>query len=48
MFCTKGDLPLKIWCTFKDDDDLFPYNLTTNDGIVISRTGQKVSVFTTY
>jgi hypothetical protein len=41
---TKGDTPLKIWWSFRGDDDFFPYNLTTNDGIVISRNGQKLSV----
>ena len=41
---TKGDLPLKIWWTFQGVDDLVPYNLTSNDGIVISRTGQKISM----
>jgi len=41
---TKGDLPLKIWWTFKGNDDEFPYNLTTNDGVVITRNTQKISV----
>ena len=41
---TKGDMPLKIWFTFKSDDDEFPHNLTTNDGIVITRSTQKVSM----
>lgn len=40
---TKGDLPLKIWWTFKGDNDFFPYNLTTNDGVMITKNGQKVS-----
>lgn len=41
----KGDLQqLKIWWLFKGEDEEFPYNLTTNDGIIISRTGQKLSV----
>jgi hypothetical protein len=43
---TKGDLPLKLWWTFKGDDEEFPYNLTTNDGIVITRNTQKVSMLT--
>lgn len=43
---TKGDLPLKIWWTFKGDFDHFEHNLTTNDGIVITRNGQKVSFLT--
>ena len=41
---TKGDLPLKIWWTFKGDDDDHPYNLTSNDGVVIMRSTQKMSV----
>jgi hypothetical protein len=41
---TKGDLPLKIWWTFKGDFEEFPYNLTTNDGVMITRSGQKVSM----
>jgi hypothetical protein len=42
---TKGDLPLKIWWTFKEDGfDVFPYNLTSNDGIVITQNNQKVSM----
>ena len=41
---TKGDLPLKIWWTFKSDDDELPHNLTTNDGVVVTRTTQKVSM----
>ena len=41
---TKGDMPLKIWFTFKSDVDELPYNLTTNDGIVITRSSQKISM----
>jgi hypothetical protein len=41
---TKGDNPLKIWWSFKGDDDFFAHNLTSNDGVVISRNGQKLSV----
>ena len=41
---TKGDMPLKIWWTFKSDDEELPYNLTTSDGIVVTRTTQKVSM----
>lgn len=40
---TKGDVPLKLWWTFDDDLDKAQYNLTTNDGIVITRASQKVS-----
>ena len=41
---TKGDLPIMIWWRFTPED--FPnsgYNLTTNDGVVITRTSKKVS-----
>lgn len=42
---TKGDLPLKIWWTFKPDDGSeFPYNLTTGDGIMVTRNNEKLSV----
>ena len=37
---------MKIWWTFKGDNDDYPYNLTTNDGIIITRTTQKVSMLT--
>lgn len=42
---TKGDLPLKIWWTFKSDDEHeFAYNLTTGDGIMITRPSSKISM----
>jgi hypothetical protein len=41
---TKGDLPIKMWWTFKGEDESFPYNLTTNDGIIITKSTQKVSM----
>ena len=41
---TKGDMPLKIYWTFKGDDDDYPHNITSNDGIVIMRNSQKMSV----
>jgi hypothetical protein len=41
---TKGDTPIKIWWTFKGDEDNVPYNLTTNDGVVITRNTQKISM----
>lgn len=41
---TKGDLPLKIWWTFQGVDDFTPYNLTTNDGVVITKPSQKISI----
>jgi Immunoglobulin domain len=42
---TKGDSQgLKIYWQFQGDEDLYPFNLTTNDGIVISRNNQKISM----
>lgn len=40
----KGDLPLKIWWTFNEDGDTVGFNLTTTDGILITRNTQKVSM----
>jgi hypothetical protein len=41
----KGDLPIKIWWTLSDSyESTSEYNITTNDGIVISKTGNKLSV----
>lgn len=42
---TKGDMPLKVWWTFQEDNQNFSYNLTTNDGIVITRNSKKISSF---
>jgi Immunoglobulin domain len=41
---TKGDLPINIWWRFSSEGTDESYNLTTNDGIVITRTSQKVSM----
>lgn len=41
---TKGDLPLKVWWTFREEGSDLTYNLTTGDGIVITRNSQKMSV----
>ena len=41
---TKGDMPLNISWSFKGDFDEFSYNLTSNDGVLITRNGQKLSV----
>jgi hypothetical protein len=41
---TKGDLPVKIFWMFKSHDDESAHNLTTDDGIVITRNNQKVSM----
>jgi Immunoglobulin domain len=43
---TKGDLPISVWWTLVDDFDKFEKNLTTNDGVVITRTSQKFSMLT--
>ena len=41
---TKGDTPLHIWWTFVSDADSLTHNLTSNDGVVISRSTQKTSM----
>lgn len=43
---TKGDLPMKVWWTIYDSIHQTPQNLTSNDGVVITRTSQKVSMLT--
>jgi Immunoglobulin domain len=43
---SKGDLPLKVWWRFTESDESMAYNLTTNDGIVITKPSQKVSLLT--
>lgn len=44
---TKGDLPVNIFWRFSESSEHdMSYNLTTNDGIVITRTSQKVSLLT--
>jgi Immunoglobulin domain len=41
----KGDSQgLKIYWVFQGADDLYPYNLTTNDGVVITKPSQKISI----
>ena len=40
----KGDLPLNIWWQFHGEFDELPYNLTTNDGVVVSRNNPKFSI----
>lgn len=40
---TKGDMPLTIWWKLQEDNQDFSYNLTTNDGIVVTRTSKKIS-----
>lgn len=41
---TKGDLPIHIWWTFVDDFNGHERNLSTNDGLMITRTSQKLSL----
>ena len=42
---TKGDLPLNIWWTLSDSiESQSEYNISTNDGVVISKNGNKVSM----
>lgn len=40
----KGDLPLKIWWSFEDVNHESSQNISTNDGIIITRSSQKVSM----
>lgn len=44
--CTvaKGDLPINIWWTLNDDFSEYERNLTTNDGVMITRNSQKISM----
>lgn len=42
---TKGDLPVHIFWTLSDSiDSIAEFNISTNDGIVISKAGNKVSM----
>jgi Immunoglobulin domain len=43
---TKGDLPIHIWWTFVDDFNGLERNLSTNDGLMITRNSPKVSMLT--
>lgn len=43
---SKGDQPIKIWWSLSETDPKEYRNLTTNDGVVITKTSQKVSVLT--
>lgn len=45
--CTiiRGDLPAQIWWTLSDSyESLAEYNISTNDGIMITKAGNKVSL----
>ena len=41
---TKGDMPINVWWSLLDDDKGFERNLSTSDGVVITRSSQKLSV----
>lgn len=42
---SKGDLPIRIWWTLSDSiESQTEYNISTNDGVVISKAGNKLSV----
>ena len=41
---SKGDLPIHIWWSLSDDYNTAERNISTNDGIVISKNGNKLSV----
>jgi hypothetical protein len=43
---TKGDLPLKVWWTIYDTYNDIYQNLTSNDGLLITKSSQKVSMLT--
>jgi Immunoglobulin domain len=40
----KGDIPLKVWWKFTETNELMAYNLTTNDGVVVTKPSQKISI----
>jgi hypothetical protein len=44
--CTvnKGDLPIHVWWVLSNEYDRNERNLTTNDGIVITRNNQRISM----
>ena len=43
---TKGDLPIEVWWTLVSEQDGKEVNLTTNDGVMITKNSKKVSVMT--
>lgn len=43
---TKGDTPIEIWWTFSDNIIKIERKISTNDGIFITRAGNKVSILT--
>lgn len=40
----KGDLPMHIFWQFFELDEAMSYNLTTNDGVVVTKPSQKISI----
>lgn len=40
----KGDLPVQVWWTLRDDYHNEERNLTSNDGVMITKTSSKISV----
>lgn len=40
----KGDLPMQIFWQFFESDEAMNYNLTTNDGVVVTKPSQKISI----
>jgi hypothetical protein len=41
----KGDVPVNIWWTLSDSiESQAEYNISTNDGIIISKTGNRLSL----
>lgn len=42
----KGDLPIQIWWSFYDVHFKLDRNLSNNDGVMMTKTGNKASVLT--
>lgn len=40
----KGDLPLRVYWQFFETDETLSYNLTTNDGVVVTKPSPKISI----
>ena len=43
---TKGDQPIKIWWSLTESDSGIDRNLSSSDGVMITRNSQKVSILT--
>jgi Immunoglobulin domain len=40
----KGDLPMQIWWSLSDSiESMAEYNISTNDGVIVSKAGPKLS-----